>query len=142
MRSILIDWLIDVHYKFGFKDETLYLTILTIDRYISFKPIEKKRFQLLGITALLISCKHEEIILPKIDDIIYITDKAYVKQDVIDMENDILDSFNFDLLFPSPIKFYEYLALKFDLIEEFLSKYIHSSKVLLAISLKLFTFII
>ena len=114
MRSILIDWLIDVHYKFGFKDETLYMTILIIDRYISFKPIEKKRFQLLGITALLISCKHEEIILPKIDDIIYITDKAYVKQDVIDMENDILDSFNFDLLFPSPIKFYEYLALKFD----------------------------
>ena len=114
MRSILIDWIIDVHYKFGFRDETLFMTILTIDRYISYKAIEKKKFQLLGITALLLACKHEEILLPKIEDFIYITDNAYVKQDVFDMENDILDVINFNLLFPSPIKFYEYLALKFD----------------------------
>ena len=114
MRSILIDWLIDVHYKFGFIDETLYMTVLIIDRYISYKPIQKAKFQLLGITALLLSCKHEEIVLPKIEDFIYITDNAYKKTDVFDMENDILDVLNFSLLFPSPIKFYEYLALKFN----------------------------
>ena len=114
MRSILIDWLIDVHYKFGFTDETLYMTVLIIDRYISYKSIQKAKFQLLGITALLLSCKHEEIVLPKIEDFIYITDNAYKKNDVFDMENDILDVLNFSLLFPSPIKFYEYLALKFN----------------------------
>ena len=114
MRSILIDWLIDVHYKFGFTDETLYMTVLIIDRYISYKPIQKAKFQLLGITALLLSCKHEEIVLPKIEDFIYITDNTYKKTDVFDMENDILDVLNFSLLFPSPIKFYEYLALKFN----------------------------
>ena len=114
MRCILIDWLIDVHYKFGLTDETLFMTILIIDRYISYKQISKLRFQLLGITALLLSCKHEEIILPKIEDFIYITDNAYNKKDVIDMENDILDLFNFDLIYPSAIKFYEYLALNFD----------------------------
>jgi cyclin B len=113
MRSILIDWLIDVHYKFDLTDETLFMTVLIIDRYISYKPISKLRFQLLGITSLLLSCKHEEITLPKIEDFIYITDNAYIKQDVIDMENDILDVLNFDLIFPSPIKFYEYLALNF-----------------------------
>ena len=114
MRSILIDWIIDVHYKFGFTDETLYMTVLIIDRYISYKPIQKMKFQLLGITALLLSCKHEEIVIPKIEDFIYITDNAYEKADVYDMENDILDVLNFSLLFPSPIKFYEYLSLKFD----------------------------
>ena len=114
MRSILIDWIIDVHYKFGLTDETLFMTILIIDRYISYKQISKLRFQLLGITALLLSCKYEEIMLPKIEDFIYITDNAYVKKDVIDMERDILDVLNFDLIFPSPIKFYEYLALNFD----------------------------
>jgi len=113
MRSILIDWLIDVHYKFDLTDETLFMTVLIIDRYISYKPISKLRFQLLGITSLLLSCKHEEITLPKIEDFIYITDNAYIKQDVIDMENDILDVLNFDLIFPSPIKFYEYMALNF-----------------------------
>ena len=114
MRSILIDWIIDVHYKFCFTDETLYMTVLIIDRYLSYKPIQKMKFQLLGITAFLLSCKHEEIVLPKIDDFIYITDNAYKKSDVFDMENDILDVLNFSLLFPSPIKFYEYLSLKFD----------------------------
>ena len=113
MRSILIDWIIDVHYNFGLTDETLFMTILIIDRYISSKQISKLRFQLLGITAMLLSCKHEEIILPKIEDFIYLTDHAYKKQDVIDMENNILDTFNFDLIFPSAIKFYEYLALNF-----------------------------
>ena len=114
MRSILIDWIIDVHYKFGFTDETLYMTVLIIDRYISYKPISKMKFQLLGITALLLSCKHEEISLPKIEYFIYITDNAYTKKEVCDMENDVLDILNFELLHPSPIKFYEYMALKFD----------------------------
>ena len=114
MRSILIDWIIDVHYKFNFTDETLFMTVLIIDRYLSYKPIQKMKFQLLGITALLLSCKHEEIVLPKIDDFIFITDNAYKKNQVFDMENDILYVLNFSLLFPSPIKFYEYLSLKFD----------------------------
>ena len=114
MRSILVDWIIDVHYKFGFSDETLFMTVLIIDRYLSVKQISKIRFQLLGITAMLIACKHEEINLPKIDDFIYITDNAYTKDEVYIMENDILNIFNFELLYPSPIKFYECLSLKFN----------------------------
>ena len=35
MRAILIDWLVDVHLKFKLKDETLYVTIALIDRYLS-----------------------------------------------------------------------------------------------------------
>ena len=129
MRSILIDWIIDVHYKFNFTDETLFMTVLIIDRYISYKSISKKKFQLLGITALLISCKHEEIILPKIEDFIYITDNAYVKEDVFDMENDILDILSFNLIAPSPIKFYEYLAFKFEFDKKkfLLGKYLMES---------------
>ena len=129
MRSILIDWIIDVHFKFNFTDETLFMTVLIIDRYISYKSISKKKFQLLGITALLISCKHEEIILPKIEDFIYITDNAYVKEDVFNMENDILDILSFNLIAPSPIKFYEYLALKFEFDKKkfLLGKYLMES---------------
>ena len=114
MRSILIDWLIDVHFKFGFTDETLFLSVSIIDRYISVSQISRSHFQLLGITALMIACKHEEIDLPKIDDFIYITDHAYVKNEVLKMEYDILNKLNFSFLYPSPIKFYEYLSLHFN----------------------------
>ena len=129
MRGILIDWLIEVHYKFGFTDETLYMTVSIIDRYLSSNQITKKNFQLLGITALLISCKHEEIDLPKINDFTYITNNAYEKEEVIKMENDILKFLKFNLLCPSPLKFFEYLSLhfKFDNKMVMMGKYLMES---------------
>ena len=114
MRSILVDWLIDVHFKFGFTDETLFMTVSIIDRYLSISQITRTNFQLLGITALMIACKHEEIDLPKIDDFIYITDNAYKKDEVIKMEFEVLSKLNFEFLYPSPIKFFEYLSFHFN----------------------------
>ena len=126
MRSILIDWIIDVHGKFGFCDETLYMTVSIIDRYSSLKKITRNEYQCLGITALMISCKHEEINVPKVEDFIYITDNAYNKEEVFNMEIDILDKLNYNLLYPSPIKFYEYLSLHFgfDKQKHYLGKYL------------------
>ena len=114
MRGILIDWLIEVHFKFGFTDETLYMTVSIIDRYLSSNSVTKKNLQLLGITSLFISCKHEEIDVPKINDFTYITNNAYDKNEVIQMEDDILKFLKFNLLYPSPIKFFEYLSLHFN----------------------------
>ena len=114
MRSILVDWIIDVHFKFGFTDETLFMTISIIDRYLTKNQIKRSNFQLLGITALMIACKHEEIDLPKVDDFIYITDNAYIKSQVIRMEEEVLSKLNFEFLYPSPIKFFEYLSLHFN----------------------------
>ena len=129
MRSILVDWLIDVHFKFGFTDETLFMTILIIDRYLSICEVSRNKLQLLGITALMISCKHEEIDVPKIEDFIYITDNAYVKEEVLKMEVDVLIRLNFSFLYPSPIKFFEYLSLhfNFDKKKHMMGKYLMES---------------
>ena len=129
MRSILIDWIIDVHHKFGFTDETLFMTVLIIDRYCSIENITRIKYQCLGITALMIACKHEEINVPKVEDFIYITDNAYTKEEVFQMENDVLDKLNFGLLYPSPIKFYEYLSLHFNFCKKYymLGKYLMES---------------
>ena len=129
MRSILVDWIIDVHHKFGFTDETLFLTISIIDRYCSIENITRIKYQCLGITALMIACKHEEINVPKVEDFIYITDNAYTKDEVFQMENDVLDKLNFSLLYPSPIKFYEYLSLHFNFSKKYhmLGKYLMES---------------
>ena len=138
MRSILIDWIIDVHGKFGFCDETLYMTVSIIDRYSSIKKITRNEYQCLGITALMISCKHEEINVPKVEDFIYITDNAYTKQEVFNMEIDILDKLKYNLLYPSPIKFYEYLSLHFgfDKKKHFLGKYLMETFLLDLICIK------
>ena len=83
----------------------------------------------MGITALLISCKHEEIDLPKINDFTYITNNAYEKNEVIKMEYDVLKYLKFNLLYPSPIKFFEYLSLllKFDNKMVMMGKYLMES---------------
>ncbi|KAK4387807.1 Cyclin-B2-3 [Sesamum angolense] len=85
MRGILIDWLIEVHYKFELMDETLYLTINLIDRFLAVQSVVRKKLQLVGVTAMLLACKYEEVSVPVVDDLILISDKAYCRKEVLDM---------------------------------------------------------
>jgi len=75
MRLILVEWLIEVHLKFKLLPETLFLTINLIDRYCMVKDVLKNEYQLLGVTAMLIASKYEEIYPPEIRDFVHITDK-------------------------------------------------------------------
>jgi cyclin B len=112
MRAILIDWLIEVHNKFKFTEETLFITISIIDNYLSMKKIQRINLQLLGITSLLIACKQNEIILRRLKEFVYVTDNAYTKDDLLHMENLILQILHFNILTPSPLRFYEILSYK------------------------------
>jgi hypothetical protein len=107
MRAILVDWVIEVHNKFKLVPETLYLSINLIDRYLSVTKIQKSKFQLLGISAMLIASKYEEIYAPEVRDFIYITDKIFTKEEIIEMESEILAKLNFDILSTSPYRFLE-----------------------------------
>ena len=115
MRLILLDWLVEVHVKFNLLTETLFITINLIDKYLSKKNIHRKYLQLLGITALLIACKYEEIYPPEIKELIHMTDNAYNKNQVLQMENQILDMANFNITFPTSFKFLEIFKNKLDL---------------------------
>ncbi|RRT67962.1 hypothetical protein B296_00038768, partial [Ensete ventricosum] len=65
MRAILADWLIEVHHKFELMPETLYLTFHIIDRYLSMETVLRREFQLVGVSAMLIASKYEEIWAPE-----------------------------------------------------------------------------
>jgi cyclin B len=117
MRAILIDWLIDVNNKFCFKEETLLIAINIIDTYLSLKKIERCNLQLLGITALFIACKQNEIIFRRLNEYAYITDNAYNVEDILSMEKNILKTLDFNILFPSALTFYEILCNKFNIID-------------------------
>jgi G2/mitotic-specific cyclin-B, other len=66
MRAILVDWIIEVHHKFELMPETLYLTTYIIDRYLSLEGVPRRQLQLVGMCAMLISCKYEEIWAPEV----------------------------------------------------------------------------
>lgn len=82
MRSILVDWLVEVHLKFKLVPETLYLTVNIIDRYLERKEVTRPKLQLVGVTSLLIASKYEEIYPPELRDLVYICDRAYTRQEV------------------------------------------------------------
>lgn len=107
MRIILINWLIEVHFKFRLLNETLFICINIIDRYLSQKNINRRYLQLLGITSLFIASKYEEIYAPSAKDLIYMTDNAYKIDEMIKMENDILGVLKFELTFPTSLRFLE-----------------------------------
>ena len=66
MRAILIDWLVEVHLKFKLYPETLYLTINLIDRFLEKKLVLRSKLQLVGVTAMLLASKYEEIYAPEV----------------------------------------------------------------------------
>ena len=67
MRSILVDWLIEVHRKFELMPETLYLTLNIIDRFMSVKAVARRELQLVGISSMLLASKYEELWAPEVD---------------------------------------------------------------------------
>ena len=113
-RRILINWIISVHYRFELLPETLYLTINIIDRVISQKKILLSDFQLLGVTSMLIASKYEEIYAPEIRDFIYITGKSITKNQILQMENQILSLLKFELLVVSPYTFLNQFYFLYD----------------------------
>ncbi|QCE16947.1 G2/mitotic-specific cyclin-2-like [Vigna unguiculata] len=105
MRAILVDWLIEVHYKFELLEETLFLTVNLIDRFLERQAMIRKKLQLVGVTAMLIACKYEEVSVPTVEDFILITDKAYTRDEVLAMEKLMMNSLQFNLSVPTPYMF-------------------------------------
>uniref|UniRef100_A0A674GZ59 Cyclin B2 n=1 Tax=Taeniopygia guttata TaxID=59729 RepID=A0A674GZ59_TAEGU len=105
MRAILVDWLVQVHSRFRLLQETLYMCVAIMDRFLQSHPVPRKKLQLVGVTALLVASKYEEIMSPDVADFVYITDNAYTSNEIREMEMIILKELNFDLGRPLPIHF-------------------------------------
>ncbi|XP_058098523.1 G2/mitotic-specific cyclin-2-like isoform X2 [Magnolia sinica] len=105
MRAILIDWLIEVHYKFELMDETLFLTVNLIDRFLERQTVVRKKLQLVGVTAMLLACKYEEVSVPVVEDLILISDKAYTRDEVLEMEKLVINTLQFNMSVPTPYVF-------------------------------------
>lgn len=59
MRTILVDWLIEVQENFELFHETLYLAVQLTDRYLAKRDVKREYLQLVGATSMLIAAKFE-----------------------------------------------------------------------------------
>uniref|UniRef100_A0A7N1A6S9 B-like cyclin n=1 Tax=Kalanchoe fedtschenkoi TaxID=63787 RepID=A0A7N1A6S9_KALFE len=105
MRSILVDWLIEVHQKFELLPETLYLTVNIVDRFLAVKSVPRRDLQLVGISAMLMASKYEEIWAPEVNDFVCISDRAYSHDQILKMEKAILGHLEWTLTVATPYVF-------------------------------------
>eukprot|EP00931_Biecheleriopsis_adriatica_P120152 TRINITY_DN95282_c0_g1_i1.p1 TRINITY_DN95282_c0_g1~~TRINITY_DN95282_c0_g1_i1.p1 ORF type:complete len:536 (+),score=110.55 TRINITY_DN95282_c0_g1_i1:97-1608(+) len=110
MRSILIDWLIEVHMKYRLRYDTLFLAVNLIDRHLSVLQITRKKLQLVGVSGMFIAAKYEEIDPPRVNDFVYITDNTYTRNEIMDMECTMLTALGFEIVMPTQAHFLEYMV--------------------------------
>lgn len=105
MRSLLVDWMVEVQESFELNHETLYLAVKLVDLYLGERKLSKEKLQLLGAAALFIACKFDERIPPYIDDFLYICDGAYTRKELIEMERAVFRAVNYNLGVPLSYRF-------------------------------------
>lgn len=126
MRGVLVDWLLEVHTRFHLLPETLYLTINIIDRFLSCKFVHLERLQLVGITAMFIASKYEEVLSPHIGNFSHVADDGFSDEEILSAERYILATLNYDLSFPNPMHFMRRIskADNYDIQTRTLAKYL------------------
>lgn len=63
----------------------MFLTVNLIDRFLSQQTVVRKKLQLVGLVAMLLACKYEEVSVPVVGDLILISDKAYTRKEILEM---------------------------------------------------------
>ncbi|KAL8647488.1 MAG: hypothetical protein Q9210_005529 [Variospora velana] len=125
MRSVLMDWLVQVHHRFALLPETLFLCVNYIDRFLSCKVVSLGKLQLVGATAIFVAAKYEEISCPSVHEIVYMVDGGYTADEVLKAERFMLSMLQFELGWPGPMSFLRRIskADDYDLETRTLAKY-------------------
>ncbi|CAF1249681.1 unnamed protein product [Didymodactylos carnosus] len=112
MRTILVDWLIEVADEYKLFDETLFLCVQYVDRFLSTVNVTRSKLQLLGTTCMYLAAKYEEMCPPALEEFSFITDNTYDTKHILRMEQIVMKMLNFSLSGPTSYIFLQhYLSL-------------------------------
>ena len=126
LRGILVDWLVEVHTRFHLLPETLFLAINIIDRFLSTRQIELEKLQLVGVTAMFIASKYEEVLSPHVQNFRHVADDGFTEEEILAAERYVLAALNYDLSYPNPMNFLRRIskADNYDIHTRTLGKYL------------------
>jgi G2/mitotic-specific cyclin 2 len=95
MRQTLVDWLLQVHLRYHLLPETLWIAVNILDRFLSQRIVSLVKLQLLGVIAMFIASKYEEILSPSIEEFVYMTENGYSKEEILKGEKIVLQTLDF-----------------------------------------------
>lgn len=106
MREQVMDWLIQVHYRYRFREESLFLCFSLLDRVLCLRQhVSKGKLQLVAVSCFLVSTKFEEGVTPSLNDIHLLVGEAYSIEEIQKAERYVLATVNWDLSYPGPMGF-------------------------------------
>lgn len=104
-RAVLVNWLVEVSDEYDLQTETLFISVGLIDRFLSHMNISTSNFQLLGVAAMFIASKYEEIFPPQLYQFVEVTDDTFSGPQICQMEREILKTLNFKISAPTTLYF-------------------------------------
>ncbi|EKM58202.1 uncharacterized protein PHACADRAFT_252339 [Phanerochaete carnosa HHB-10118-sp] len=97
MRQTLVDWLLQVHLRYHMLPETLWIAVNIVDRFLTKRVVSLLKLQLVGVTAMFVAAKYEEIMAPSVDEFVYMTEKGYTKEEILKGERIVLQTLEFKI---------------------------------------------
>lgn len=107
MRSVLLDWLVDVGAKYGLRQRTFFLAANYVDRFLCRVDVQKTSFQLIGCACLLIATKKEEKRPMKVKDFVYLSEGSFSREELFGAEESILRELAWEIAVPTIHEFAE-----------------------------------
>ncbi len=106
-RRVLVNWMVQVHGNYKLVPDTLHIAVDILDRYLQSRSnfVTKRNLQLVGVTAILLASKYEDVYPPSIMDITYIAADIYTADEVRQMEVEILEALEYQLGKPNALTF-------------------------------------
>ncbi|KAA8909152.1 cyclin-like protein [Sphaerosporella brunnea] len=105
MRGILVDWLVEVHTRFRLLPETLFLAVNIVDRFLTNKIVMLEKLELVGVTAMFIAAKYEEVFSPHVKYFRHVADDGFTDEEILRAERFILATLDYNLSYPNPMNF-------------------------------------
>ena len=117
VRRMLVDWLREVQEDWQISIDTLFLAVNLVDRYLATKQgaaTSLSNLQLVGVTALLVACKVEEVSVPVVTEFAWVTDDTYSPRQIRAMEQKLLQVLGWNLTPALPTTFLDLIFKKLE----------------------------
>ena len=108
MRMKMVDWMIEIFTTIPTKKITFFICVNVMDRffYLTKKKYKGEDLHLIGICSIFIAFKYSETKPLKLDFLVEkISHNKFNKNEIIEMEEEILNTLNFNLLKPTLYEF-------------------------------------
>ena len=115
MRSILVDWMMQVCRALKLKPESFFSSVCLLDAMLARDPsVLREEVQLYATSCLLLAVKYHEIKPPEITDMMYMTGSVYISESIEDAEKRVFKIVGCSANVPEEMAYWKAMSAAYD----------------------------